>query len=129
MTEFIQVFTTVNSRDNADKIASKLLGERVASCVQVFGPVNTSYWWKGRIERAKEWLCLIKAKEKDYRVIETSIKKVHQYDVPEILALPILKGNIDYLKWIRSETRHKIRGRTKRITTPDPSKRGCPHRK
>ena len=107
MNEFIQVFTAVNSRENADKIANKLLGERLASCVQVFGPINSSYWWKGRIERAKEWLCLIKARRTDYPVIEASIKKVHPYDIPEILALPVLEGNADYLEWVRSETRRK----------------------
>ena len=107
MTEFIQVSTTVNTKETANKIARKLLDERVASCVQVLGPVNSNYWWKGRIERAKEWICLVKARANDFRRIEASIRKVHPYDVPEILAIPVLRGNTDYLNWIRKETARK----------------------
>ncbi|SRR6266540_7477569 len=104
MPEFIQVSTTVNSKKKADKIAHRLLDERVASCVQVLGPIQSSYWWKGRIERTKEWICFIKARAGDYRRIEASIKKVHPYDVPEILALPVLRGDAGYLNWIKNET-------------------------
>ncbi len=114
MTEFIQVVTTVDNERRANEIARKLLRERVASCVQVFGPINSSYWWKGKIEQAKEWFCLVKARSKDYRIIEAEIKKIHPYDLPEILALPILGGNADYLKWIRSETTRKTRAKLKR---------------
>ncbi len=114
MTEFIQVLTTVDTEEIANKIASSLLEERVASCVQVFGPIKSSYWWKGKIERAKEWFCLIKAMEKDYRMIEANIKKVHPHDVPEIIALPVLEGNTDYLRWIRNETSRKPKVRMKR---------------
>jgi periplasmic divalent cation tolerance protein len=62
MTEFIQVSTTVNNKQEAEKIARKLLDERLASCVQVLGPINSKYWWRGKIDRAREWICLIKAR-------------------------------------------------------------------
>ena len=114
MTEFIQVFTTVDSEEGANEIASRLLEERVASCVQVFGPFKSSYWWKGKIERAREWFCLIKGMEKDYSIIESNIKKVHPYHVPEIIALPVLEGNTDYLRWIRKETSRRPRTRMRR---------------
>ena len=104
MIGIIQVFTTTNSRKNANEIVKTLLAKRLASCVQIIGPINSTYWWKGRLEDAKEWLCLIKASAKDYRLIEANIKKVHPYDVPEILAVPVLEGNIDYLRWVRKET-------------------------
>ncbi|HEX9197126.1 MAG TPA: divalent-cation tolerance protein CutA [Candidatus Bathyarchaeia archaeon] len=107
MTEFIQVSTTVNSKERADKIASKLLDERAASCVQVLGPIQSTYWWKGRIERAREWICFIKARADDYRRIEAFIRKIHPYDAPEILAFPVLRGNADYLNWIKRETARK----------------------
>ena len=107
MTEFIQVSTTVNSKEGADKIARKLLDERLASCVQVLGPIHSNYWWKGRIDRIREWICLIKARANDYSRIEASIRGMHPYDVPEILALPVLRGDIDYLNWIRTETARK----------------------
>jgi periplasmic divalent cation tolerance protein len=107
LTEFIQISTAVNSKESANKIARKLLGERVAACVQVLGPIQSHYWWRGRIELAKEWICFIKSRASDYPRIEASIRKVHPYDVPEILALPVLLGNTDYLRWIRNETAPK----------------------
>src|ERR1700756_4295791 len=70
MTEFIQVSTTVNNKQEAEKIVRKLLDERLASCVQVLGPINSKYWWRGKIDRAREWICLIKARTKDYSRIE-----------------------------------------------------------
>ncbi len=117
MTEFIQVSTSVDSEERADKIARRLLDERVASCVQVLGPIQSQYWWNGRNERAREWICFIKARARDYRRIEASIKKVHPYDAPEILAFPVLRGNAEYLNWIKRETARKpkpgtTRGRT-----------------
>lgn len=109
MVQFIQVSTTVDRKNRANKIAKQVLLEKLASCVQVLGPIDSSYWWEGRIELAQEWLCLIKARASDYRRIEDSIKKIHPYEVPEILASPILRGNGDYLDWITRETTRKVR--------------------
>jgi len=107
VTEFTQISTSVNSRERADEIAPKLLDARLANCVQVLSPIHSNYWWKGKIDRAREWICLIKARANDYSRIETSSKRAHPYDAPEILALPVLRGNIDYLNWIRTETARK----------------------
>ena len=109
-TEFVQVFTSINSKKRANAIATKLLAKRLTSCVQIFGPIDSTYRWKGKIEHSKEWLCLIKARTNDYHLIETNIKKMHSYDVPEILALPVLDGNTDYLEWIRKETSRDYHG-------------------
>jgi periplasmic divalent cation tolerance protein len=102
--EFIEVFTTINSEKKAKEISSKLLAKRLTSCVQIVGPVKSIYWWKGKIQRAREWLCLIKVKAEDYYLVESNLKKMHSYSIPEILGLPILVGNADYLQWIRTET-------------------------
>ena len=102
--EFIQVITSVDSREKAEEIARKLLEGRLAACVQVLGPMRSRYWWEGKLEEAEEWLCLIKAKATDYPKIESAIKAAHPYKVPEILAMPIAKGNPDYLEWLRRET-------------------------
>jgi len=104
MAEFIQVVTSVDSEGKAREIARKLLEERLAACVQVLGPVRSRYRWEGKLEEATEWLCLIKAKAADYERIESTIKEVHPYEVPEILAVPITAGNPDYLAWLRRET-------------------------
>jgi periplasmic divalent cation tolerance protein len=108
--EFIEVFTTINSEKRAKEIASKLLAMRLTSCVQIFGPIKSLYWWKGKIQRATEWLCLIKAKAEDYHLVETNLKKTHPYSIPEILAFPILAGDADYLEWIRKETNRDYHG-------------------
>jgi periplasmic divalent cation tolerance protein len=112
--EFIQISTTVNSKQRANKIAHRLLDARVASCVQVLGPIQSNYWWKGKIERAKEWICLIKARADDFRRIEAAIKNLHPYATPEILGFSVLYGNPDYLRWITDETSRKPKPKTRR---------------
>lgn len=104
MAEFIQVFTTVDSEEQAGEIAQKLLEKRLVACVQVMGPVRSRYWWEGQLEEAQEWLCLIKAKAASYDRIESLIKELHPYEVPEILAVPITAGNPHYLEWLRRES-------------------------
>ena len=111
MTEFVQVSTSVDSEVDAKRIANLLLQRRLSSCVQVAGPIKSHYWWNRMIQNATEWLCIIKARKSDYRKIEAAIKKVHPYETPEILALPILNGSKDYLRWILKETTRNPRKR------------------
>lgn len=102
--EYIQIVTTIDDEEKARKIQSILVEQRAAGCVQVFGPISSCYWWEGKIEHATEWICLAKARAKDYEKVESLIKEHHPYSVPEILAVPISTGNKDYLDWITSET-------------------------
>jgi periplasmic divalent cation tolerance protein len=102
--KFIQVSTTVNNKKAANAISKELLKRRLASCVQIVGPATSHYWWKGKIQQSKEWFCFIKARASDYRIIETCITKIHPYEVPEIIAVPILYGESDYLNWVSVET-------------------------
>jgi periplasmic divalent cation tolerance protein len=104
MAAYVQVVTTTDSLELANSIAQTLLESRAAACVQVFGPVQSKYWWKGRIEEAAEWLCMIKARSADYERIEGLISEVHSYDVPEILAFPVQQGSRRYLEWLEGET-------------------------
>jgi periplasmic divalent cation tolerance protein len=97
---YIQVLTTVSSADEAQVIGDLLLEKRLAGCVQMIGPLRSLYRWQGRIEDAEEWLCLIKSRAGLYHQIEEAIRRVHSYDVPEILALPILNGYRLYLEWL-----------------------------
>ena len=103
--EFIQVISTTDSKENAEKIAKALLELRLAGCVQIVGPINSHYWWKGKIEASQEFLCLIKTKKEIYNEVEETIKKVHKYTVPEIIACPITHGSIDYLNWLKTEVK------------------------
>lgn len=101
MNGYIQVITTIDTEEKANEIAEYLLGNKAAACVQII-PISSKYKWKGKIESAMEWMCLIKGK--DFDKIKKLIKEKHPYDVPEIIEIPITKGSIDYLKWIDEET-------------------------
>lgn len=102
--KFIQISTTTDTKQDANRIAHKLLNEKVAACVQVLGPISSTYRWKRKIERSSEWLCLIKARRKDYGRVESIIRKIHPYELPEVLGVPILDGSRDYLGWMTKET-------------------------
>ena len=104
MPSFIQVFTTVEKREDARKIAEVVVGRRLAACVQVVGPIGSTYWWKGKIEDAEEWLCLMKTRKELYGKLEAAVKSVHPYEEPEIIALPIVEGSEGYLRWIEENT-------------------------
>jgi periplasmic divalent cation tolerance protein len=101
----IQVVTTVGERSDAEKIARILLEKRLAACVQIVGPVTSSYWWRGRIETEEEWLCFIKSSESHYEDVERAIKGIHPYEIPEVIATPIIAGLPDYLMWLNGELR------------------------
>ena len=102
---YLQVMTTVDSREAADRLADALVRERLAACVQVVGPIRSTYWWKGEVETAEEWLCLVKTAEARYAALEARIRELHSYDVPEITAVQFAAGSADYLGWIAAETR------------------------
>ena len=104
MSDFIQVSTTAPSKEEADRIAQILVERRLAACVQVMGPIESCYRWKGTLERSAEWLCLIKTRRANYAAVEAAIRANHSYEVPEIIACPIEAGSEPYLSWLRAET-------------------------
>ena len=105
MTNCIQVVTTAERREDAERIARTLVEARLAACVQVLGPIASTYWWGGKIETTQEWQCWAKSRRDLYRQIERAIRRIHPYEVPEILAMPILEGSPDYLAWLDGEVR------------------------
>ena len=103
MGKFIQVMTATDKREDAERIARSLVELRLAACVQIVGPVTSIYRWKGRIETAGEWLCLIKSREDRYGAIEEAIRSLHPYETPEIIAVSVVAGSRDYLEWLGKE--------------------------
>lgn len=103
MTEMIQVQTTFSSKEDAEKLAQDLVSWKLAACVQVLASRST-FRWKGRVVKELEWLCLIKTKEGLFGEVSKAIKKANPNEVPEIIALPIVHGSKDYLRWIEEET-------------------------
>ena len=100
MTDFIQITTTTPSKSAAQAIANALVEQRLAACVQVLGPISSTYWWENKIETAKEWLCVIKSSKNLYETTEQAIVALHSYETPEILVTPVIAGNARYLAWI-----------------------------
>lgn len=105
MTRYVQIETTTDSQEEADRLAKELVGQRLAACVQTLGPMTSTYWWEGQIEQSKEFLLLCKTTEDHIEQVKAAISDIHSYDVPEILVLPIQSGAEKYLEWIGSETR------------------------
>ncbi len=105
MAAFLQVITTVDTRERADAIGKRLLENRLAACAQTEGPVSSSYWWQGRIETAEEWRCIVKTTAGKFDEVERAIRSMHPYDEPEIVGLPIATGSASYLGWIEDSLR------------------------
>ena len=101
MEEYVQVVTTTESREKAEKIAKALVEARLVACAQFFGPIVSTYWWKDQIEMEEEWLCIMKTTQGIFNEVEEAIKAIHSYETPEIVALPIAKGSDDYLRWLQ----------------------------
>jgi periplasmic divalent cation tolerance protein len=103
----LEVHTTTPDRQTAEAIAALLVERRLAACAQVSGPITSLFHWQGKIERSEEWVCRAKTRGDRYPALEAAIREAHPYDVPEIIALPIVAGNPDYLEWVRTESREQ----------------------
>jgi periplasmic divalent cation tolerance protein len=102
--QYLQVQTTTDSRAEAVELGRGAVEARLAACAQVAGPVASTYWWEGGIERAEEWLVLLKTPADRFAELTAFLGERHSYDEPEIVALPIVAGSPSYLSWIREET-------------------------
>ncbi len=100
MKEYIQVITTTHTKESAEEIANTLVENRHAACVQIVGPITSIYWWKEKIERTTEWVCIAKTRRDLYSGVESTIHQIHPYEIPEILAVPIVEGSQNYFSWI-----------------------------
>ena len=100
MTEYLQISTTTETEQQARAIAEALVQRRLAACVQVIGPMRSIYRWQGAVEQAEEWLCTAKTRASLFAQVEAAVGKLHSYDCPEIIAVPIVDGSTAYLKWL-----------------------------
>src|SRR5271170_5958808 len=108
MTDKIIVLVTCGSRKEARKIARALVGQRLAACVSEIGvPAASTYRWKGRIESAKEFLLLIKTTKRRFAAVRDAVRKLHSYEVPEVIVLPVAAGSRAYLDWITASVKTK----------------------
>ena len=105
MTEYVQVVTTTDSKNQAATMAQRLVESRLAACAQIIGPISSTYWWKGKIETDNEWMCIFKTRNDLYQDLERVIREIHPYEVPEIIAIPIVTASNAYLDWLGKELR------------------------
>ncbi|MBW1769098.1 MAG: divalent-cation tolerance protein CutA [Deltaproteobacteria bacterium] len=103
MTDYIQVITTTEKKEDVEKLSREMVGKRLAACAQILGPITSTFRWEGSIDTAEEWLLIMKTRDDLYEELEKAILEIHPYDVPEILATPVIAGNKTYLDWLNSE--------------------------
>jgi periplasmic divalent cation tolerance protein len=97
----IVVLVTCASSAEARRIATSLVKKRLAACGNIHGAkVNSIYRWKGKVEKAREVLLVLKSTRKAFAKLENEVRRMHSYEVPEIIALPIVEGSRPYLEWI-----------------------------
>ncbi|MGH6629604.1 MAG: divalent-cation tolerance protein CutA [Burkholderiales bacterium] len=108
MDDVIIVLTNLPDRETAVKLANALVVDKLAACVNVLAECTSVYRWKGAIENAREVPVLIKTRAARYAEVEAAIRALHPYELPEIIAVPVVRGGGDYLRWVTDETSHSI---------------------
>jgi periplasmic divalent cation tolerance protein len=98
---YLIVLMTASNREEAVKIVHTLLEEKLIACGNIVDSVSSLFWWKGKIEEEKEVLVIMKSNEKLFKKLSKRVMELHSYDVPEILALPIVDGSSSYLEWLK----------------------------
>jgi periplasmic divalent cation tolerance protein len=103
MTDKIVVINTCGSAEEAESLARKLVDRHLAACVTVIAPVKSFYRWDGEVTSAAEWLLLIKTSRPLFEEIKSMLEANHTYELPEVIALPIVEGSPNYLTWLDRE--------------------------
>lgn len=103
MPNFVLITTTAGSADEAEQIASSLLEQRMAACVQIIPQIRSIYRWQDKIEKSEEWLCLIKTSRTLVGQVEAEVARLHSYDCPELVVVAIESGSKSYLSWLDAE--------------------------
>jgi len=101
----IVVLVTTGSEEEAHSIADLLLNQRKAACVNIVARVDSLFWWQDKLDSAQECLLIVKTRASVLNEIVSLVKELHSYDIPEIIALPIIGGNQDYLEWVGKEVK------------------------
>ncbi len=105
MSNYIVIYITTSSISEAKKIGRALVEKKLAACSNIISPIRSIYRWQGKICDDKEALIILKTKKKLFKQIVAMVEELHSYDVPEIIALPIIEGSDQYLSWLKEETK------------------------
>jgi len=101
---YVIVYVTTSNIEESKKIGREIVEERLAACASIIQNISSIYWWKGTIEESGESLLLLKTKKRDVKKLIKRVKELHSYENPEIVAVPIKEGSMEYLEWIKNET-------------------------
>ncbi|MBT3056341.1 MAG: divalent-cation tolerance protein CutA [Candidatus Thiodiazotropha sp. (ex Codakia orbicularis)] len=104
-TPLLLILCTAPDRETALKLSRSLLEQRLAACVNLSPPVTSVYHWQGRLEESEEILLLIKTTKQQYNNVEATLRAQHPYELPEIIAVPVVQGLDDYIDWVERCTK------------------------
>jgi len=99
---YIVVIVTTSNKEEAVKIVRNLLKERLIACANIVGPISSLFWWQSKIDEANEFLVFMKSHKSLFERLSERVREIHSYDVPEIIALPIIEGSPPYLDWLKA---------------------------
>jgi periplasmic divalent cation tolerance protein len=105
MADPVLVLITAGSEEEAEAIARALVAERLAACVNIVPGITSVYRWQGEVQRDQEWLLLVKSRRDVLDDLAQRLQELHSYDLPEVIALPLVGGSAPYLAWLRAEVR------------------------
>lgn len=108
--DFIVVLVTAGSAGEGDRIARTLVEEGLAACVNRVGPIHSTYVWEGAVEDAEEYLLVVKSRRQQFPAIEARVRALHSYEVPEVIALPVVDGSAPYLEWLAAGSAGRAAG-------------------
>ncbi|TET95376.1 MAG: divalent-cation tolerance protein CutA [Desulfobacteraceae bacterium] len=108
--ENVVIFITTGTDEEAHRIANMLLNQKKVACVNILPKVRSLFWWQDKLDSAQESLLIVKTRASLLSEIVSMVREVHSYDVPEVIALPIIGGNPDYLEWIGKEVKQSAEG-------------------
>ena len=99
---YLIVFMTASNKEEAEKIVRALLEEKLIACANIIEPVSSFFWWQGRIDSENEALAIMKTSERLFEKLHKRVTALHSYDVPEVLAIPVVAGSPSYLDWLKA---------------------------
>ncbi len=99
---YVVVIITTPNKEEAVKIVRSLLKEKLIACANILGPISSLFWWQGKIDDENEFLVFMKSRKSLFERLSERVMEIHSYDVPEIIALPIIEGSPPYLDWLRA---------------------------
>lgn len=106
----IVVFVTARDKAEAERIAKGLLEARLIACANILDGIKSMFWWEGKIDQSQEALLILKSRKDRFPHIVKKVKSLHNYDLPEIIALPVIEGSKDYLAWINASVQSRCAG-------------------